>query len=106
MRLRHKPIEVEGDKYVPGMEDGVLAYCIGAHKQIFFDSLKAMRDSPHFGKVKTHVPAKLVGNVPIPIDDGDWIIEGQVVTAKEFDKNWERIQRRPRKNEERTTDKG
>jgi len=89
MKLTHKPTVANGKRYEPGMESGILGYCSGKHAKIFFDDLRAMRESPHFTKVKDHVTCLLVGNQPVPIEEGDWIVEGEVVTAKEFAKNWQ-----------------
>ncbi len=89
MKLTHKPTVVNGKRYELGMEDGILAYCTGKHPKRFFDDMRSMRESPDFAKVKDHTNAILVNNQPVPIEEGDWIIEGDVVTAKEFAKNWQ-----------------
>ncbi len=91
MKLSHKPTKAEGKRYEPGMEDGILAYCSGKHAKRFFDSVNAMRESPDFSKVKESTTCILVENHPVPVADGDWVINGQVVTEKEFAKNWEEV---------------
>ena len=103
MKVERKRVEAEGERFKRGEGDGILAFCSGSYKEIYFKTESLMNASPHRAKVMSFSECVLIDNKPIPIKEGDWIIDGQVWNETDFHRNWI-IKRAPRKKDEERTE--
>jgi len=93
MLARRKPLEAEAQEFHIGMKHILIAQCKGGHPVVVFDNMEALLASPNYHKIKKNgtdfTMGLLVNNKPVAIAPGDYVIDGEVWTKKDFDKEWE-----------------
>jgi len=92
MLARRKPIEAEATEYAPGMHDGILAQCTGRHTERVFDSEQHMEEQQDVAGFEVRSWTWMIldaNNKPVPVEKGDYLIDGVVWKKKDFDKEWE-----------------